>query len=115
MTRPRREDVASLQVDSLISQHASRERNEWSPAAYQEETGLDLEDLTRSKPKGNVFRPLLHTLLTSDFTFDATLVFRSLSGLTYEPVRGLVDTGSSLSFIISSKVLKRAGISEEKW
>ncbi|EEU34214.1 uncharacterized protein NECHADRAFT_85465 [Fusarium vanettenii 77-13-4] len=112
--RPRREDVAGLQVDSLTSQLASRERDEWSPAAYREETGLDLEDLTRSKPKEDSPRPLLHTLVTSDYTLDATLVFQSLGGLTYVPVRGFVDTGSS-AFIISSKVLERAGFSEEKW
>jgi hypothetical protein len=82
----------------------------WNPQAYMEETGLQLEDLARPNAKKHRDpRPL--KFAGSNFTFDVAIVATLPDGLTYIPVRCIMDTGCEKN-MVAEEISTRAGIKE---
>jgi hypothetical protein len=90
----------------------SRDYEEWNPAKFQNETGLDLGEISKSDSPNSNSRPLAHLIAEDHFIIDAALVLTQAEGLKYIPARCLVDTGNrgATAFFVSQKILNRARI-----
>lgn len=106
-----RSDIADIQEGSFDGD--SESVTDWDPEEYEQSTGVNLKDITKSKLKTPPERPLLKTLVGSNYTFGCTIFWKNGSKVRYTPIRGLWDTGSD-AFMIRREITKRAGIKEEE-